>query len=149
MPLAYRAAIPPDSPHCVELRGQTRQNAFSAEALAALGITAKTWAQGIESGANPGYVCLDGDRMVGMCFAERDSGEVLVVAVLPQYEGNGIGKELLERTLETLKRLGHVRSFLGCNPSPESRSHGFYRKLGWTSTGQRDSLGDEILEKHL
>lgn len=41
---------------------------------------------------------------------------------------------------------GHRRLFLGCSADPKVRSYGFYRNLGWVSTGQPDAHGDEMLE---
>ena len=38
-----RLATPDDIPACLVLRGQTRENAISAERLAAMGITAESW----------------------------------------------------------------------------------------------------------
>lgn len=149
MPLEYRPALPDDAASCIALRGQTRQNAFSEEALAALGITKETWAEGVRDGSFPGHVCHSDGSLVGMSFCDRDSGEVLVVAVLPDFEGLGIGKRLLELSLADLKSHGHARSFLGCNRDPASRSHGFYRRLGWRPTGHVDALGDEVLERLL
>lgn len=145
MHLEFRSAVPEDAGACIDLRGRTRQNAFSEDALAGLGITRATWAEGIRDGSCPGHVCQSGDGLVGMAFADRDSGEVQVVAVLPDFEGRGIGQRLLELTLRDLVSHGHTRSFLGCNADPASRSHGFYRRLGWRPTGETDALGDEVL----
>ncbi len=50
MPVVYRPAVPADAAACIDLRGRTRENAFSAEQLAALGITVKSWAAGIAQG---------------------------------------------------------------------------------------------------
>jgi GNAT superfamily N-acetyltransferase len=144
-----RPALPADAPACITLRGRTRQNAISAERLAAMGITATSWAEGIRSGATPGWVAWQGDAMAGYCFGERDSGEVLVLALLPAFEGLGLGRDLLARVVQQLAGAGHSRLFLGCSTDPASRSHGFYRHLGWTSTGQLDGHGDEILELRL
>lgn len=146
MNLKYRKAIPEDANECITLRGSTRENSYSIEELAEVGITLETWRNGIHDGDFPGYVCLDNKKIVGMCFGHKDSGEILVVAILPDYENLGIGKNLLELTIKELKLLGHNRIFLGCNSNSSSRSYGFYRHLGWTSTGSIDSNGDEILE---
>jgi GNAT superfamily N-acetyltransferase len=128
------------------MRGQTRQNAVSEQRLAELGITATSWAEDIASGVLPGFVCRADGVMVAYCFGAADSGEVVVLAVLPAFEGQGLGRDLLARVVALLRSLGHSRLFLGCSADPASRSHGFYRQLGWRSTGQRDKLGDEELE---
>ena len=70
----------------------------------------------------------------------------MVLALLPEYESKGIGKELLRLAMNKLHSLGHNRLFLGSADDPNVRSYGFYRHLGWRPTGQRDSHGDEVLE---
>ncbi|MDV9041053.1 GNAT family N-acetyltransferase [Stenotrophomonas sp. RAC2] len=146
MPVFVRDARPEDAAACIDLRGRTRENAFSAAQLAQLGITAQTWAEGISGGDFIGRVAWEGERMVGYCFADRDSGEVLVLALLPDYEGRGIGRQLLQEVVSLTRDAGHQRLFLACSADPRSRSHGFYRRLGWRPTGQIDDAGDEILE---
>lgn len=142
-----RAALPSDAADCVLMRGKTRQNAVSPERLAELGITPASWAAQIASGQLPGHVCHDGQgRLIGYCFGDRDSGEVVVLALLPDCEGRGLGRSLLQAVMQELRPLHPRRLFLGCSSDPESRSYGFYRHLGWRSTGTRDGHGDEVLE---
>ena len=146
MPLDYATAIPEDAAECVSLRGRTRQNAIPEERLRAVGITVESWAEDIRSGELPGHVCRQAGSLVGYCFGSRRDGEIVVLALLPAFEGRGIGRELLARMVRDLSALGHTRLFLGCSPDPQSRSHGFYRHLGWQSTGTVDKYGDEVLE---
>ena len=144
--LSFHAAQADDTAAFIALRGKTRQNAISSERLAEVGITADTWARMMRSGSLPGYVCQCGGQLAGYCFGERDTGEIVVLALLPEYEGSGIGKTLLELVMAELRAQGHQRLFLGCSSDPASRSHGFYRHLGWTATGETDQYGDEVLE---
>lgn len=144
--LQFRQATPDDAPECLELRGLTRQNAASVEWLASIGVTVDSWAEGIRSGTLPGFVCTLSEKIVGYCFGDSQSGEIVVVAMLPEFEDRGIGRRVLNLTGDHLTALGHRRLFLSCNPDPASRSHGFYRHLGWRSTGSFDPHGDEILE---
>ncbi|MCL7714089.1 GNAT family N-acetyltransferase [Stenotrophomonas mori] len=143
--LTFRRAHPDDAAACIALRGQTRENAFSEAELGALGITVDTWSEGTRLGATPGYVACQGERIVGYCFGDRDTGEILVLALLPDHEGQGTGRALLERTVDHLRQQGHARLFLSCSSDPGVRSYGFYRHLGWTPTGTHDDAGDEIL----
>ncbi len=146
MNFIYRPAIPADTAACIDLRGKTRENAIPADRLAQLGITLDSWSGGIRDGTLPGYICVSGDTMAGYCFGERDTGEIAVLALLPEFEGKGIGKRLLHMMVEYLARRGFTRLFLGCSADPRARSHGFYRHLGWSPTGARDANNDEVLE---
>ncbi len=142
----YRKAVPEDAPKCIAIRGCTRENAFSEKQLAALGITLSTWREGIRDGSLPGYVCCIDEEMVGYCFGDRETGEIVVLALLPDYEQLGIGKMLLYLMTQEMRRKGFKRIFLGCSTDTTSRSYGFYRHLGWIPTGELDTAGDEILE---
>jgi len=146
MPLAYRPATADDVPRCIELRALTRQNAVSAERLASYGITAASWGNALRRGDQAGFVATQHDDIVGYCFGDTRSGEVLVLALLPAHEGQGVGRRLLAEMVERLFAAGQHRLFLGCSTDPATRSHGFYRHLGWVPTGQVDAHGDEILQ---
>lgn len=143
----FRPATAEDAPACLTLRGLTRENAISVAQLAAMGITVESWAGAVAAGDLPGFVCVD-DRaaIVGYGFGDKASGEVVVLALLSAYEGQGIGKQLLNLVVAALAEAGHQRLFLGCSPNPAVRSYSFYRQQGWTSTGRFDKNGDELLE---
>ncbi|MFG0632240.1 GNAT family N-acetyltransferase [Pseudomonas sp. xss_2] len=147
--LTYRPAKSDDAALCIKIRGLTRENAFSEQELNALGITAESWSTGIQDGSCPGFVaCADG-QMIGYCFGDRNTGEIVVLALLPAYEGLGIGKALLAMMVDKLKTQGLHRLFLACSSDPNVRSYSFYRHLGWSPTGETDEYGDEILELQL
>ena len=76
----------------------------------------------------------DGARTVGMARLMSDGGYfavVLDVAVLPEYQGQGIGREMLTRLITHLKgslRPGeHSYTILTCPPDKP----GFYEKFGF------------------
>jgi ribosomal protein S18 acetylase RimI-like enzyme len=146
MTLIYRYALPEDVDACMELRGKTRENAISVEQLKARGITRDSWRREVSEGVLHGYVCVAGGKIVGYCFGSGDTGEIAVLALLPEYENKGVGKTLLNEMVQVLKSLGFERLFLGCSSNPQTRSYGFYRHLGWRSTGLLDSARDEVLE---
>ena len=83
-----------------------------------------------------GWLCADSESVVGFSMGDRFTGEVLVVAVLPDFEGNGIGKTLTKRVQDWLFSEGHEEIWLLTTPDPGSRAYGFYRKLGWQLTGR-------------
>ncbi|MBM3596245.1 MAG: GNAT family N-acetyltransferase [Alphaproteobacteria bacterium] len=146
MSIEFKAAPPDFAAEYIRLRGMTRENAVSEERLRALGITAETWANDIQSTELQGFVAQSNNELAGYCFGNTKSGEVVVLAVRPAYEGQGIGQRLLSLVVEQLSLRGHKRLFLGCSSDPKVRSYGFYRHLGWRSTGAADERGDEILE---
>ncbi len=85
--LAWRKAVPGDADACIALRGKTRENAFTEAQLRDLGITVESWGDGIRGGRFSGHVCCANGRMVGYCFGDTASGEIVVLAILPEYEG--------------------------------------------------------------
>ena len=74
-----RLALPEDIPACVVLRGRTRENAIPAEHLAAMGITVESWSDDVRSGVLTGFVCTEDRTIVGYCFGDTTSGEVVVL----------------------------------------------------------------------
>jgi len=144
--LDFRRAVPHDIASCIAIRGRTRENAVPAARLAELGITEASWSGQVERGELLGFVAEDAGALVGYCFGDVATGEIVVLALLPTHEGLGWGRRLLTMTVAQLQSLGHSRLFLGCSDDPAHRSHGFYRRLGWRPTGQRDGFGDEVLE---
>jgi len=142
----FRVAIPQDIASCIAIRGRTRENAVPAARLAQLGITEVSWSAQVRQGELSGFVAEDRAALVGYCFGDVATGEIVVLALLPTHEGLGLGRQLLTMTVHHLKSLGHSRLFLGCSDDPSHRSHGFYRRLGWLPNGQRDGYGDEVLE---
>jgi GNAT superfamily N-acetyltransferase len=103
----------------------------------------------MESGRITGVVCEDERVVFGYCNGDLETGEVLVLAILPEYENLGIGKELLARVSDILFASGLTRIRLAATPDPGMRAHGFYRHLGWTPTGNYDKNGDEILQRDM
>jgi ribosomal protein S18 acetylase RimI-like enzyme len=142
----FERASSNDAAEFIRIRGLTRENAVAAARLAQLGVTAQSWADDIRSNTLIGYVARTEREIVGYCFGNAHSGEVVVLALLSSAEDQGIGRSLLRLVVDALISAGHRRLFLGCASDPNVRSHGFYRHLGWRSTGRLDKLGDEELE---
>src|SRR5450830_2148136 len=95
--LSFSPGRADDTPAYIILRGKTRQNAIAKESLAELGITAASWAEMIASGNLPGQISHQDGQMLGYCFGDRESGEIVVLTLLPEAEGLGIGKAFRER----------------------------------------------------
>lgn len=149
MSYTFRIAHPSDVRRCIFVRARTRENAVSEAELARRGITEASWRGEVEDGRLIGHVCEFDDTVVGYCFADRATGEIVVLAILPNHEFKGIGKTLLSFAEKNLRELGFTRIFLECSTDPNVRSYSFYRHLGWTPTGVYAGHGDEILERVL
>lgn len=145
MRIRYRQAVPQDAAACIDIRSQTRENAFSKEELESYGVTPASIGQQIAEDVYRGYVCMADDVIVGYCFGELETAEIIVLALLPAYEGRGIGKHLLQMVLDDFVTHGHIGAYLGCSRDPSVRAYGFYRHLGWRSTGTFDAMNDEVL----
>lgn len=142
-----RATEARDIPDLYRVRASTRQNAISEQQLVEWGITPRSIADGLESGKLFGVVCEYDGRVVGFCTGDTATGEVIVLAVLPEREGKGVGLSMLERVVQELSKRGLARIWLACSSDPNSRSHGFYRNNGWIETGEKQENGDDILVK--
>ena len=128
--LGFRETVPGDIEELFSVRSRTRENAFSKARLAELGITPEPTAQAMAGGQIKGWVCVHESRVVGFCSGDRRSGEVLVLAVLPDYEGRGVGTTLLARVVEWLRCASADVPWLAASPDRSTRAYGFYRSLG-------------------
>ena len=146
MKVDFRQAKKEDLRRCIEIRGLTNDNQFSTNDLAAIGVTEESWSPLIEKNDLIGFVAVEKDILVGFCFGDSDSGEILVLAVLSGYEGRGIGKELLSLSSQQLFSLGHSELWLAASATPIVRAYGFYRGVGWQPTKTFNEDGDEILK---
>ncbi len=145
MDLTFRETRPSDVEDLFSVRGRTRDNPFSKEQLAELGITPEAIAGHLADGRIRGWVCLHDSNLVGFCNGDGETGEILVLAVLPEYEDRGIGSRLLAHVVEWLRSAGFNTLWLSASPDAGTRAHGFYRSLGWRPNGEIDDHGDEIL----
>ncbi len=146
MKLGFRKVNKTDINRCAEIRGLTRDNPISREVLMAIGVTEESWAPKIDNGTFEGFVVEDNDCVVGYCYGDTQTGEILVLALLPDYEGIGAGRKLLSLMVARLLSLGHNELWLVASSDEKIRAHGFYRHLGWRSTQNYDENGDEILK---
>lgn len=128
-----------DLPEVISLRTRTRENALSLEALAALGITEESVSAMLHT-SHRGWVCLDAGQIVGFAMGNRDTGEMWVIAVLSEYEQQGIGKELLYYVQNWLWEKGWDEIWLTTDIDTTLRAYGFYKKMGWEDSEIRNGM---------
>ena len=145
MALTFRETLPSDVAEIFAVRARTRENPVSQEQLAELGITPEVIAEHIAGGRIKGWICAHESDLVGFCNGDGQTGEVLVLAVLPEHENKGIGSKLLAHVVEWLRSIGFNTLWLAASPDAATRAHGFYRSLGWRPSGKINENGAEIL----
>jgi ribosomal protein S18 acetylase RimI-like enzyme len=92
------------------------------------------------------WECADESLVVGHCSGDLATGEVLSLSVVKDYEGRGIGRKLLSLVVGRLRAEGVQRIWLVAPVAPALRAFGFYRALGWRSTGEQREGDSEVLE---
>jgi ribosomal protein S18 acetylase RimI-like enzyme len=132
MDFEFREAQPPNTQGISEIRSSEQS------LLIKLGITpppkVKVWQ------------CVCDSKVVGHCGANAATGEVVSLGVSADFEGLGIGRQLLAFVVDWLRAAGATRIWLDSPSDPSQRAYGFYRALGWQPSGQRPIPGHEILE---
>lgn len=130
--MKFREITAADVPALFYVRTRTRENMLTIEQLQRLGINPQSVTESL-SQSTKGWVCDDADnRIVGFSMADRVTGEFLVIAVLPEYEGRGVGGRLMALAEEWLAASGCKRAWLTTDLDTTLRAYGFYRKRGWT-----------------
>jgi len=133
--MKYREMLQKDITAIFRVRTSTRENRMSIKELADLGIAPESVSKALKV-KTKGWVCEEAGKILGFTVGDGDSGEMLVVAVLPEAEGRGIGRQLMEFVQNWLFFRGHQELWLMENPDPTIRAYSFYRKLGWIPTGE-------------
>jgi GNAT superfamily N-acetyltransferase len=128
--MQFREMAVADIPALFDLRPRTRENALTVQELQRLGITPGSVAESLAQ-TTQGWVCVDAGRVVAFAMADCATGEFLVIAVLPEYEGKGAGGRLMALAEDWLAASGCTRAWLTTDLDTTLRAYGFYRKRGW------------------
>jgi GNAT superfamily N-acetyltransferase len=129
--MEFREIRAADVPALFVLRPKTRENAMTVAQLAQLGITVESVIASFST-SSKGWLCVDDGMVTGFAIADRATGELEVVAVLPEYEGRGIGGTLMGLAEGWLRESGCTRAWLTTDIDTGLRAYGFYRHRGWT-----------------
>jgi GNAT superfamily N-acetyltransferase len=80
-----------------------------------------------------GWVCEIRDTVVGFSIADLAGHNIWALFILPEYEGQGIGKKLHELMLDWY--FSNTKEAVWLSTAPASRAEGFYSKVGWKKIG--------------
>jgi len=111
----FRKIEADDVPDLFKVRIATRENTMSMQALADMGITPESTIAALSENA-AGWLCEIDSKIVGFSMGDKHTGEMLVVAVLPEYAKQGMGKRLVELIQGWLFSCGHKQLWLQENP---------------------------------
>ncbi|XIH61682.1 GNAT family N-acetyltransferase (plasmid) [Pantoea sp. SGAir0184] len=119
------------------------ENHLSREEMRRIGITENVVADLIEK-SRCAWVATDDEKIIGFSMILPDEGYLFAAFVLPEYEGRGIGRRLVELAENELFR-HHEIAWL--ETDKQSRAAKFYIQLGW---GNKIDINDTDirLEKH-
>jgi GNAT superfamily N-acetyltransferase len=82
----------------------------------------------------PTWVAKDGDEVIGFCIASKgDENRVGAIYLLPEYQGQGIGRKLMETALSWL---GDEKDIYIDVASYNHKAIRFYEKFGFTPSGR-------------
>ena len=131
MPLIYRAVTEADIDQLFEVRTSVLENQIDLSL-----IPRELVLEVLNDGGS--YLCADNGYVVGFSMATA-SGSIFALFVRPEYEGQGIGKRLLQEALNYLKAKGLSQATL--ETMPDTRADAFYQKQGWVR-GELNEDGD-------
>lgn len=127
-----------------DIRTSVQENHLSHDQLAEMGITPEAIRQAILEAPCAWVAEVDGVT-IGFSMVDIEDGCVFAAFVLPEFEGHGLGRSLMDRA-EAFLFQHHQTIWL--ETAEASRASGFYRNLGWQPV-ENLSGGDIRFEKSL
>jgi GNAT superfamily N-acetyltransferase len=118
------------------IRTAVRENAYTREGLYSEGITEPAVENMLRT-SHRGWLCECDAKVVGFAMANRETAEFWVIAVLPEYEGRGVGSKLLNLAENWLWEIGWKEIWLWTSLDTRLRAYSFYRKHGWVDAEVR------------
>jgi ribosomal protein S18 acetylase RimI-like enzyme len=130
MTINIRDAVESDIPQIFEVRTSVRANHLSIEQMAEIGVTPQTILEAIHKEPCI-WVALEGDQTVGFSMGSSEDACLFAAFVRPEWEGQGIGRLLVERAEAFLFK---SNPSIWLHTDGSSRAAGFYEKRGWKRT---------------
>jgi ribosomal protein S18 acetylase RimI-like enzyme len=119
-----------DIDEIIILRSKTDQNNYTLDQLHEMGITKEALAIKIQTDYK-GWLCELNKRIIGFAMGQKTTGEMWVIAVLPNNINKGIGSILLSKVEEWLFQNGNKSIWLTTDIDTSLRAYSFYKKNGW------------------
>ena len=137
--MVFKEITVDDIPAIINLRGKTRENPYSIEDLKKIGITPDSLKRDLKEDL-AGFLCEVDTKIAGFAMGNKSNCEILVIAILPEFENMGIGRKLLKLVENWLYENGCNNLWLTTGNDPNKRAYGFYKNLGWTPSEIKNNL---------
>ena len=142
MNIRTRLALSSDIEGIFDVRTSVKENYLSREEMELMGITESSVIDMIENSCCA-WVAVDNSKVIGFSMIMLDEGSLFAAFVLPEYEGRGVGRRLVELAEQELFKHYEVAWL---ETDKNSRAAEFYRRLGWVEK-ENVSESDIRLEK--
>lgn len=127
------------------VRSSTDENNMSIELLNSYGINTETTSIKMKDDLK-GWLCEIDNKIVGFSMGFAKSGEMWVIAVLPNFINRGIGCKLLSLVEDYLFKTCD-ELWLTTDIDTKLRAYSFYKKNGWIDKEIKDGLRFMIKKK--
>ncbi|CAM3882048.1 GNAT family N-acetyltransferase [Rahnella victoriana] len=142
MNIRTRLALSSDIERIFDVRTSVKENYLNREEMELMGITESSVIDMIEKN-RCAWVAVDDGKVIGFSMIILDEGSLFAAFVLPEYEGRGVGRTLVELAEQELFKHHEV---VWLETDKNSRAAEFYRRLGWVEK-ENVSESDIRLEK--
>jgi GNAT superfamily N-acetyltransferase len=113
-----------------EIRTSVVENYQSREEIAALGITPGSVAEMLTTDCCA-WIAEMNDRPIGFSIANATEKTIFGIFVLPEFEGQGVGRALMQAAENWFWSKGIEEIWLLTGNDPNLRAYGFYQHLNW------------------
>ncbi len=124
----YREAKVKDIKGIQVVRNSVKENTLSNPAL-----VSDADCEEFITNRGKGWVCEIDNTIVGFSIVDLKENNIWALFVKPEFESQGIGKELYTRMMDWYFDQTKTPVWLGT--SPNTKAEKFYEKLGWIKTG--------------
>ena len=128
MKINFREATVGDIKHIQIVRNSVKENILSNPAL----VTDQHCEEYITR-RGKGWVCEVDGVVIGFAIADLADNNVWALFLHPDFEGQGIGRQLHDMMLDWY--FSQTKEKIWLSTSPKTRAESFYRKAGWREVG--------------
>lgn len=126
--MTIRVATPDDIPQIQVIRHSVKENILSNPEW-----VTDSDCENYLTVRGKGWVCEQDGRIVGFAIADLQDHNIWALFVHPDFERQGIGRQLYDTMLDWYFR--QTTHSIWLSTEPNTRAETFYRKAGWREVG--------------